>query len=106
MQQSNVIFACLFIAFIVFITMRGKLPAYLAALLGTSAGASSGSSAGSSSGASGGDSAAGIGDALNDPVGAITGGIRRSLGIGNGLPDVGSILRGGSGLGGAGLFGF
>jgi hypothetical protein len=29
MQQSNVIFAALFIAFVIYITMKGKLPQYL-----------------------------------------------------------------------------
>jgi hypothetical protein len=33
-QQSNVIFATLFVAFLVFVTMRGKLPKYLGFLLG------------------------------------------------------------------------
>jgi hypothetical protein len=34
MSQSNVIFAFLFAAFVIFITMRGKLPTYLGFLLG------------------------------------------------------------------------
>lgn len=34
MSQSNVIFAALLFAFVVFITMRGELPAYLKTLIG------------------------------------------------------------------------
>lgn len=34
MGQSNAIFAYLFIAFLIFITMRGKLPKYLGFLIG------------------------------------------------------------------------
>lgn len=34
MQQSNVIFASLFIAFIVYITVRGELPSYINILKG------------------------------------------------------------------------
>lgn len=33
MSQSNVIFASIFLAYIVFITMRGELPIYLGFLL-------------------------------------------------------------------------
>lgn len=35
MQQSNVIFGALFLAFIVFITVRGELPTYLSLLRGS-----------------------------------------------------------------------
>lgn len=38
MQQSNVIFGAILIAFIVFITVRGELPAYLSLLRGSSNG--------------------------------------------------------------------
>lgn len=34
MSQSNVIFAALLFAFVVYITMKGRLPAYLKTLLG------------------------------------------------------------------------
>lgn len=34
MQQSNAIFAFLFLAFFVFITMRGELPKYMSFVLG------------------------------------------------------------------------
>lgn len=34
MPQSNVIFAYLFAAFVIFVTMRGKLPKYLGFVLG------------------------------------------------------------------------
>lgn len=44
MQQSNAIFAFLFIAFLVFITMKGELPLYMGFLFGTSSG--SGANAG------------------------------------------------------------
>ena len=37
-SQSNVIFGALLVAFIIFITMRGHLPAYLQALLWASSG--------------------------------------------------------------------
>jgi hypothetical protein len=40
-QQSNVIFAMILIAFIVFITVRGELPAYLSLLRGSTANGSS-----------------------------------------------------------------
>jgi hypothetical protein len=103
LSQSNVIFFCLFAAFIVFITLRGELPKYLDVVFKTQAGGETNSASASGSG---GDASTGIGGFLSDPVGAITGSVRRSLGIGNGLPDIGSILRGGAGLGGAGLFGF
>jgi hypothetical protein len=36
MQQSNVIFAALFVAFIVYVTLRGELPTYVGLLKGTS----------------------------------------------------------------------
>lgn len=38
MQQSNVIFATLLIAFVVFITVRGELPTYLSLLRGAGGG--------------------------------------------------------------------
>jgi hypothetical protein len=44
-QQSNVIFGALLIAFIVFITLRGELPTYLTILRGGGATATSTSSA-------------------------------------------------------------
>lgn len=40
MQQSNAIAGAIIIAFLVFITMRGKLPAYLGLLLGEAGGSS------------------------------------------------------------------
>lgn len=39
MPQSNVIFAFLAVAFVIFITMRGELRLYMGFLLGSSAGA-------------------------------------------------------------------
>ncbi len=42
MQQSNVIFGALAVAFVVFITTRGSLPVYMSVLFGT---ASSGDAA-------------------------------------------------------------
>lgn len=91
MSQSNVIAACLFIAFIVFITMRGKLPAYLAALFGTNAASATGG--GGDTAASGADVGAGVAGAVNDPIGAASGAIRRGLGVANGLgSNLGSLL--------------
>lgn len=40
-QQSNVIFAALFIAFLAFITMRGELRRYMGFLIGTPTGGTS-----------------------------------------------------------------
>lgn len=40
MQQSNVIFGMLLLAFIVFITTKGELPSYITLLRGGSAGGS------------------------------------------------------------------
>jgi hypothetical protein len=37
-NQSNIIFAFLFVAFLVFITMRGELPTYLGFLFGSTGG--------------------------------------------------------------------
>lgn len=37
MQQSNIIFGFLLVAFVVFITVRGELPTYLSLLRGSSA---------------------------------------------------------------------
>ena len=48
MQQSNVIFAAIFLAFLIFITIKGELPAYLAIFFGSS-GASGSASAGGAS---------------------------------------------------------
>jgi hypothetical protein len=94
MAQSNVILFCLVVAFLVFITLRGELPKYLALIFETAPSGSGGS--GGSGGSS--DAPASVGEALNDPVGALTGSIRRGLGVGNGLlPNLGSI---GSALGG------
>lgn len=42
MRQSSVIFGALFVAFIVFITVRGELPAYLGALFPKKSGSSGG----------------------------------------------------------------
>lgn len=42
MNQSNVIFAFLFAAFIIFVTMRGDLPKYLGFVLGETAPATPG----------------------------------------------------------------
>lgn len=55
MTQSNVIFAAIFVAYLIFITMRGEIPIYLGLLLksppsnqgGTGAQAATGSSASS-----------------------------------------------------------
>jgi hypothetical protein len=41
-QQSNVIFAAILIAYIIFITMRGELSSYIELLKGNTAGANSG----------------------------------------------------------------
>lgn len=82
-SQSNVIAACLFIAFIVFITMRGKLPQYLACLFGTNTGQAGGNSG--QTGAPQADAAPTVGEAVQDPIGAAAGGLRRALGIENGL---------------------
>ena len=38
MQQSNVIFAVIFFAFVIFVTIRGELPAYLAIFFGSGGG--------------------------------------------------------------------
>lgn len=49
MQQSNVIFGALTVAFIVFVTLRGELPEYLSLLRGSSSLASASGSAGGAS---------------------------------------------------------
>jgi hypothetical protein len=88
MAQSNVILFCLVAAFLVFITIRGELPKYLSLLFTTIPGGSSGGSAQADTGAT-------AAQAVSDPIGAATGAIRRSLGIGNGLlPNLGSLFGG------------
>lgn len=49
MQQSNVIFANLFIAYFLFITLKGELPTYIALLRGAGAPASATSATGAAS---------------------------------------------------------
>lgn len=95
-SQSNLIFGTMFLAFIVFITMRGKLPKYLDVLVGNGQAGGGGGNSGS-----GGDSAAGLGDILSDPVGAITGQIRRGVtsAIGSGLGRIGDAIGSIGGLG-------
>jgi hypothetical protein len=87
LSQSNVILFCLCVAFVVFITLRGELPAYLNVLFTTQG------QSGSSSQPGGADQGATASQTASDPIGAAAGALRRSLGIGNGiLPNLGSIL--------------
>ena len=70
-SQSNLIFALILFAFVVFITMRGKLPQYLQALVGTNAAPAGAGASGSGTGGavSGVDAAAG----LDSPGGILAG---------------------------------
>jgi len=64
MSQQSAIFAALFLGFVVFITMKGKLPAYVALLWSRSKASSSGTGA----------VAVGPGSALQSgPLGGISG---------------------------------
>jgi len=73
MQQSNVIFGMILLAFVVFITTRGELPVYLNLIRGSTA---SGKPPQSSNGGSGGSASSGAGGLLDDflPSGGATGG--------------------------------
>lgn len=82
--QSNVILFCLLAAFLVFITIRGELPRYLAVIFTTQGG-----------GAAQPDAAPSASQAAQDPVGAAAGALRRGLGIENGiLPNLRSLFGG------------
>ena len=83
MRQSSIIFGALFVAFIVFITVRGELPNYIGVLFPKSGG---------SSGASSGD--------LLGSAGSMFGGLGSIFGSGgssSGALGVGSLNPGGFG---------
>lgn len=94
MNQSNVLMGALFVAFVIFITMRGKTKKYLDLLVGggTSATAASDKAASSSSGGGGGGAASGAGGVL--------GAVGSALGIPSGVTSMVGGLFGGSGGGG------
>ncbi len=78
MQQSNVIFANLFIAYFLFITLRGELPTYITLLRG--------------GGAQGAGNAGALGgDILNNPI---TAGAAKLLDNGDILTDNNTVAGG------------
>lgn len=84
MRQSSIIFGALFVAFIVFVTVRGELPAYIAALLPRSSG--------------GAGSAAPSGGGLLGSIGSAFGGLfGGSSGSSSGALSVESLNPGGLG---------